>query len=649
MKKIGVLLVCKFLCLFAFGQENQLDTLTITAKQVNSSKLNTLTAKEIQQLQANDAGEVMQKLPGVTVKNYGGIGGMKTVSVRGLGSAYQQIVLDGFLIPNTQTGMIDLGTIYASNIETVQLLSGGFSHKLAPVSAVLGANILWIDRSEATFPIKKHTIQARVAYGSFNSFDSWLSYKFKLAKKHVLAVSGSFRTSEGNYPYRFQNYNQLYKGKRVNADLQEGTANAVYQFRISDKIKLDANYTFYTSDKGLPGAVILYLNAAKQRLNTISNQANLGLSFNYSTWNARFYTTFKRENLTYLDNGYLNIQGFLKSNYIQSQLMVGWVMNQQLGKYIRHEFGIENFMAQLKGDISTDVQPQRIQLKGYYGIGSVFNWGNFKGQLASQTLSDFNERTLISKSKIFIQPSFYFSITQNWAVVGDIQFFYKRNVRVAGFNELYYNQVGNKDLKPETANQFQLSFSKKYTFKRSNLQYGINSYYNQEQNKIVAIPTKNLFVWMIQNVDKVQVLGVDAQIMWTKYWKNWNLSASLNYTFQSVTNRTDKTTTIYGNQIAYFPKNLGNFDISTNWKNLGFGVNLFAVSKRYALNENNKANEVNGYLTADAQISYKLKIKEAHQLTLRVMCKNIGNLNYAYIKYYVMPGINYLIALNYEF
>lgn len=648
MKKIGVFLYVMCFCLFAFGQEHQLDTLFIS-KNKKSTKIHSISSKEIQQLQANDLGELIQKISGVTVKNYGGIGGMKTVSVRGLGSAHQQIVLDGFLIPNTQTGMVDLGTIYTTNIESIQVFSGGFSEKLAPVSATLGANIIWVDRSEYEFPKKTHSVKAQVGYGSFDLFESYLLYKARLKSKHVLAVSGGFRTAKGNYPYRFQNYAQTYKGQRVNSDILEGDANLVYQYRISDKIKLSADYAFYTSDKGLPGAVILYLNSAKQRLNTLVNRANLGIDFTFPRWRGRFYATYKNEKIIYLDNGYLNIQGFLKSHYNQNQLALGWVMSQQLGTFFNHEFGVESFLAKLTGDISNSVQPQRIQLKGYYGFGPVFTWGAFKAQIAGQTLSDFNNRKPIKKTDYFVQPAAVFNTTKNWPIIGDIQFFYKRNVRVAGFNELYYNQVGNKDLKPETANQIQLSFAKNYLIKRESWKYGANFYYNQEYNKIVAIPTKNLFVWMIQNVDKVQVIGTDAQFSWMHYWDNWNLSTTVNYTFQSVTNRTDKTNAVYGNQIAYFPKHIGNVDISTSWKDLNWSVSVFAISKRYALNENIPTNEVGGYVTADLQVSYRLKIKDTHQLTLRAICKNIGNTSYAYVKYYVMPGINYLITLNYEF
>src|SRR5690554_4649357 len=111
MVRYGVFLSFLVSAFVIFGQETKLDTFLVSTKQT-TNRLTTITAKEIAQFQAHDLGEVLQKLPGLTIRNYGGVGGMKTVSVRGLGSSQQQIVRDGFLLPSTQTGQVDLGYVY---------------------------------------------------------------------------------------------------------------------------------------------------------------------------------------------------------------------------------------------------------------------------------------------------------------------------------------------------------------------------------------------------------------------------------------------------------------------------------------------------------------------------------------------------------
>lgn len=646
MKYKSIQLVLFLLSFSAFGQQEELDTLHIYANKTIHG-IQAISAKEIAFFQPNDVGEIIQKLPGMTIKSYGGIGGMKTVSVRGLGSVYQQIVMDGFAIPNTQTGMVNLGNIYTPDISSVELIPGSFSDELLPVSSILSANTLVIRRNENNN--QPYSVKAQLKYGSFQTLDAFLSNRFNFKQKHHLQIDGGYRTSNGNYPYRFQNYQQTYTGKRKNADLSEWNAHLSYTFQPSKNMNFHFDYSFLNYDKGLPGAVILYLNSANQRLNGSTHRANLGWDLSYKKWKARFYSSYISDQLTYIDQGFLNQQGFLQSDYHQQQAQIGWVMKNQLYSFLSQNFGIESFLAKLTGDISDNVQPNRIQGRAFYELATNLNWGDIKINVAGQSLTDLNQRKLINKHHFYLQPGFFFQTKKDWNFIGDIIFFAKRVVRVPGLNDLYYNQIGNQKLKPEKANQFQLSFQKNYQIRKHSIRYGVNFYFNQEEDKIVAIPTKNLFVWMIQNVGKVNVLGSDIQFRYLKFWEQWNLSLTANYTFQSVTDRTDKNGSTFKNQIAYYPEHIGNLDIATTWKGIGFSVSTFAVSKRYALNENIPPNEINGYLTADAQISYQYKIKQQHQLTFRFTCKNIGNLSYAYVKYYVMPGINYLISLEYEF
>lgn len=642
--KILLLLFCSGLT--AFGQEQQLDTLLI--KSTKKEIANRIEAEEIQLYQAQDLGELLQKLPGVTTKNYGGLGGMKSVSIRGLGASQQQVVRDGFLIQNTQTGQVDLGTVYASNLERATLYSGGFSSDLLPVSALLAANILAIERKEAQFPIKKTALRAKFNYGSFQTLEGWISSQFKLNNKHLFSISAGRQATRGDYGYDFLNYSQSYKGKRSNADYRDWSLNGVYQWKINKSIRLMADYTFNQIDKGLPGAVILYFNSSMQRLNSQSHQANLGVNFDYQKWQGKFYASFKEEAINYLDNSYLNIQGFLSSNYYQKQFIGGWTMRNSWTKSLLQNFGVETNNSQLKGDISTNVQPIRWQLKGIYGLTLTQSWGEITGQIAAQTLQDFSGNEQLGKLKFFAQPAISYQLKKDLPVVGNIHVFYKKSVRVPSFNELYYNQVGNVNLLPEIAHQLQLSFNKEYKFSRARIDYGGNGYFNQERNKIVAIPTKNLFVWMIQNVGTVQIAGTDVYYRWSHFLKNWKLSTTLNYTFQSVTDRTNRSSNTFGDQLAYFPKHIGNVDFHLSWKKSGLAVNTYFVGKRFALNENIESNLVGGYVTVDVQIYKHFKIKE-HQLTLRLMGKNLGNLTYAYVKYYVMPKAHFLISLNYEF
>ena len=70
----------------------------------------------------------------------------------------------------------------------------------------------------------------------------------------------------------------------------------------------------------------------------------------------------------------------------------------------------------------------------------------------------------------------------------------------------------------------------------------------------------------------------------------------------------------------------------------------------YNLNiENILANELEGFFLMDASIFHTFKVSSCQSLKLIGNVKNVLNSSYAYIRSYVMPGINYSISLSYAF
>ena len=53
-----------------------------------------INSSKIESIQADDASELLQKLTSTSIKSYGGLGGLKTISARGLGANHLNIVLD---------------------------------------------------------------------------------------------------------------------------------------------------------------------------------------------------------------------------------------------------------------------------------------------------------------------------------------------------------------------------------------------------------------------------------------------------------------------------------------------------------------------------------------------------------------------------
>ena len=60
--------------------------------------------------------DLIYSLPGLGLGDYGGAAGLKSVSLRGLGSAQTAIYIDGVRVGNVQSGQADLGFLDLSLI-----------------------------------------------------------------------------------------------------------------------------------------------------------------------------------------------------------------------------------------------------------------------------------------------------------------------------------------------------------------------------------------------------------------------------------------------------------------------------------------------------------------------------------------------------
>lgn len=72
------------------------------------------------------------------------------------------------------------------------------------------------------------------------------------------------------------------------------------------------------------------------------------------------------------------------------------------------------------------------------------------------------------------------------------------------------------------------------------LEFQVDAYYNEVENKIVATPTSNFFRWTMVNLGEVEIRGVDAALQtdW-QVGKEWFFTGRLNYTYQRAQDFTD--------------------------------------------------------------------------------------------------------------
>ena len=134
LKRISTLLAIMPTCVAANSQQAANDTLTGRISEVTIMSwrkhdkdllpAQTLSGKQLESLSAQSVADAIRFFSGVQIKDYGGIGGLKTVNIRSMGTNHVGVFYDGIELGNAQNGQIDLGRFALDNIEAVSVYNG---------------------------------------------------------------------------------------------------------------------------------------------------------------------------------------------------------------------------------------------------------------------------------------------------------------------------------------------------------------------------------------------------------------------------------------------------------------------------------------------------------------------------------------------
>lgn len=643
-----------FLCLssFAFSQEEtkEYEEVEIKEKHQKVEKYTTIDRSQMERLAPHDLGHLLQYANGVTLRDYGGLGGMKTVSIRGMGGQHTRFISNGLPVYNAQNGQTDFGLVQIDNFENLAV-EQGVSQQLLPVSAIALGNTIVLQTFENTFSNQKLSVRAVSTAGSFGQREVYGGIKTG-GKQHFIATSGKYRRVRGDYPYEITMGNTKMEGVRRNNAFDE------YFFTLGGGFKSNGNVekgrhkaTFIGqidgANKELPGAVILYNDLADQTLRTENQRGGGNYHFYADRLTIMAFGVYNRSFLHYHDPSFLNQQGYLDNQYINHNGNAGVTTRLNFG-----DFGVigGTDMAIDRLESNRDLgSPGRLTANNLLGMDFKNDYFSVTAYGISQFFEDHNRVSAHSEKNHRFNPQI--SIETGDKICKDLKFYawYKQTLRAPSFNELYYSQIGNLELDPEEAQQFNMGANWNKSWNKFKLGVGANAYYNSITNKILALPTKNLFVWSITNVGEVDVYGADFQMNPAfQFNKDWQISGIINATYQEVVDRSDENSPTYGHQIAYTPKFSGTATASIHFKNWTMHHTLFGLGERFSLNQNIPANSLSPFALWDASLEYCHTMKEKHTFRLQVGVRNMMNNHYNFIRYFVMPGRNYFIKLMYE-
>ena len=598
--------------------------------------MQTMSAVEIQQLGVQNLADAVRRFSGTNVKDYGGVGGLKTVSVRGLGAAHTAVSYDGVVVSDCQAGHIDIGRFDIGSIETIALTIGQPDGLLQSASAFAHAAMLSISTRKPNFFQRQTDTNVRLKGGSFGYFDTQVEAARKV-RHSTLSGMAQFMRSDGDYLYTIPNVDSTERGRRDNSDIR--SARTEINLTTTDSSRFQNHlkaYAFY-SERGLPGSVIFYYQQANERLADknffMQNDCRLRLldnlmlrfqaKYNYS-WNRYEDTNVKYTNSRYVElntqhEGYLSAAGLWSWKPIDVSLAGDVIYNT------------------LESDIKNNPQPRRLTLLSALNVRAVLQRFEATATLVARHASEKVEFGSRPDDLKRLTPAFSLKWSGNRATIRAMA---KKTFRVPTFNELYYTTLGTTGLKPEEARELNVGFD----FGTDKFDFSADFYANDIDNKIVAIPT--LYVWKMANYGKVKIWGADVATGTEFEIAEVRLKLTANYSYQKAIDVTNSNSKLYKSQIPYTPLHSGKAAAVAIFGKYSLSATSIVSGKRYFLEYNIPDNEIEAYAEFSATATGRFNIGVS-QLTASLSCLNITDNQYSVIKYYPMPGRQFQLQLSF--
>ena len=600
--------------------------------------------RQMVRMGVTDMGDAMHRLPGITLRDYGGAGGMKTVSVRGFGASHTGVSYDGVMLSDCQSGEIDLSRYSLDHVARLRLTIGDGDDLFVPARQSATPAVLAI---ETLRPDGSNRLQAQLRTGSFGHVSPFLRYDRCVGSRLLLSVMGEYTYAENDYPFTLTNGTLTVTKNRTNSRMSQGHGELNLSWQPTAMSRLTAKGYYYDSYRRLPGLVRYYDDVSRESLHDrtafaqLQYQTRWGEQWALKTIGKWNWASTRYRDLLYT-GGVRDADYWQREGYASACLLFTpherWVM----------DYSADYVMNSLNSSLTTDVRPLRHTI--LQSLSAKYQTARLKaiGRLLYSLCLNDARRGAAARNVSRLSPS----LSLSWQPFASQQLFvrasYKNIFRVPTFNENYFFHYGSAALQPESTDQLNIGCSYASAPSRpTTLSVTLDGYENHVKDKIVAVPY-NMFIWQCINVGKVRVRGIDATLSLNQQIAaDHALLLTANYSYQQALNRTNVASPYYNLQLAYMPEHQG--AASIGWENPWVNMSLHAhgVGRRWATNQHYAGTDISGYAEWGFTAHRRLAVGRS-RIEVRADVKNLFDRQYEIVGHYPMPGRSYQVSLSYH-
>ncbi|MGF1686970.1 TonB-dependent receptor [Photobacterium japonica] len=604
MKKTLLAVALAPLCLpYSAAAQSPDEVMVVTANRFEQpikeviAPVSVVTKEEIEAIQAKSLAEVLRRLPGVQIVS-GGYGQNTEVYVRGTSSKHLLVMINGVRIGSATLGSADFSQIPLTGIERIEFIRG--SRAALYGSDAIGGVLNIITDYQAGE--QQAQISAGIGSDGYTQVGGSVAGTLGQHSWGKLAVKTEQADGFSARQLPFEQDDDGFESHNIVGEI--GTA-------VGDNWQLSLQGYYHDGEADYDdgyGAIGAY---------TDSSLYNIAAKAAYTRNNLVSEVTLAHNQ----DKAQNNSQGVTGSEIKTERFLANWLNHYQVNQQLGVGGGLEFYRDSVSNSTTVYEEDERDNVAAY--INTLYREGNV--QLEGSVRTDDNDS---------------YGTNTTWLVAGAFSFLEDYQIsasvgtgfKAPTFNDFYWPNSGNPNLKPEESTNYELSLSGSQAW----LDWRITGYRNDVEQLIAWAPIDNsdpFSDWLPMNVEEARLQGIEL----TTHFNTGPVYHDLSYDYL------DAEDTKTGKQLIRRSKHSAKWNVAYLLDQWQFDASALYKGKSYEDAANTET--LDAYVLVDVAASYFIN----DYLTVRGRIANLFDENYTARDSYNVQERSYYATVTYQF
>ena len=606
-------------------------TRTAIAVERLSSAVQVINSLDLSRSNGSQLADKVKTASGIAFRSYGGNGSLQSVSVRGMGSDYTLVLLDGQRYTTYQIGTVDLGIFSTHDVERIEIARGGNSSMYG--ADAVGGVINIITKK----PSGKLSASASSSLGSFGLEHYRLSAG---GGTDDLSIRGSLDVhhASNGFPFWYNDGGTTVSLFRQGADYSMINGSVSALSIVTENVVTTGSVRYSDSERGQPLAVTSRFQNNASRIHDRDVFALSSTEFKYSEQTGFILPISFHHNRQTFSDPRLVIGGVPVSSFYENS-------NIGIAPLVNYAFSDDHRLTAGSDFVAASITSNEV----FTTRRKQFSWF-----VSSQHRLPFDinlypsvRYDMFSDVQGDISPKLGVNIGILEVPVVRIRASYGKNYRVPTFNDLYWIDGGNPNLNPEHSLSLDAGIIGGFQNENFNVGAEVSYFSIDAKDKIVWLPGA-FGRWSPKNLQSVSSTGIELSV--TLNVLDDLLTVAYHHQFTSTvkTSADVPNDPTQNKQLPYVPQEMATVAVGSTVGQFSANLLFAFTGFRYESPDNDTRYILPSYGTVDINASYAF-VFNSFSIIVRSEINNLFNKDYQLVTGFPIPLRNYVFAAEVSF